>query len=208
MSEIYSMSRKDRINRSHSIDLSVVGEDRIDHVLKILSGFSKHAGDRALGSAIKRASQSGLAYAAKAIHKEYFISEGDFKRYTRSKRHIIVDKDGTSVYVEFRGYHIPLLLFNTRIGNDGKVYARVKRTSNQEVLNHVFEATVGEHGHTGIFERKTKNRLPIEEKLGPATPQMMWANEDVYEAIDDKVREVFDQRLEHELNAFLSGYRE
>lgn len=208
MSDVYSMSRSDRKSRSHTIDFSLMGEDRVDEVLKILSGFPKHAGDRALGSAIKRAGQSGMTYAAQAIQKEYFISQSDFKKYTRRKRHIIADKDGTSVQIEFRGYHIPLLHFNTRIGNDGRVYTRVKRTSNQEVLNHAFQATVGEHGHTGIFERKTKKRLPIEEKLGPATPQMMYANEDVCDSIDERVCETFNKRLEHELNAFLCGFRE
>ncbi len=36
---------------------------------------------------------------------------------------------------------------------------------------------------------------------------MMAANETVLEAVDARVAEVFEQRLEHEINAILQGWR-
>lgn len=205
MSDVYSMSRPD-IKSGIDVFLTddVGGGSSIDRVQKLLAGIP-HGADKAIGSAIKRAASSGEAYAAKAVSKEYYISSGDFKKYTMSKRRIITS-GGTTVEIEFRGYHIPLKKFDTKVGADGRVTARVKRSSGKTVLDHVFEMTVGTHGHEGVFERLTGKRLPIEEKLGPSTPQMMSANDDVSQAIGDKVREVFEERLDHEVLRVLNGW--
>lgn len=207
MSDIYSMSRKDIKSGIDVFLTDDVGDGTIDRATKLLAGI-KHGVEKAVGSAIKRAATSGEAYAAKAIRGEYLISAGDFKKYTHSKRHIITDGSGTTVDIEFRGYHIPLLKFDTRIGNDGRVITRVKKSSAKTVLDHVFAQTVGTHGHTGVFERLTDKRLPIEEKLGPSTPQMMSYNDDIAQEIGDHVRETFDKRLDHEINAILNGWRQ
>lgn len=207
MSDVYSMSRSSIKSGIATYLVDDVGGDSIDKVTKLLAGIP-HAADKAIGSAIKRAARSGEAYAAKAVRKEYFISAGDFKAYTKSKRHIYTSSEGTSVDIEFKGYHIPLLHFDTKVDRNGRVVTRVKRTSSKVALEHVFSQTVGSHGHTGLFERLTSKRLPIEEKLGPSTPQMMDANDDVSQAIGEKVRETFDERIEHEVTAILNGWRQ
>lgn len=204
--DIYSMERSAIKSGISTYLVDDVGGDNIDRVSKILAGIP-HAFDKAVGSAIKRAAKSGEAFAARAVRDEYFVSAADFKQYTKSKRHISTTSEGTTVDIEFKGYHIPLLHFDTKVDSSGRVVTRVKRQSSRIVLDHVFSQTVGTHGHTGVFERKTSKRLPIEEKLGPSTPQMMDANDDVSQAIGDKVRETFDKRLEHEMNAILNGYR-
>lgn len=207
MNDIYSMSRSDIKNGIGVYLINDVGDGTIDRVTKLLAGIP-HGADKAIGSAIKRAATSGRAYAAKAICKEYYISAADFKQFTKSKSHIITQDGSTTVDIEFRGYHIPLIRFDTRIDDDGRVTTRVKRSSGKTVLDHVFQQTVGTHGHVGIFERITNAHLPIEEKLGPSTPQMMDYNDDISQAIGDKVRETFDVRLEHEMNAVLNGWRQ
>ena len=206
MSDIYSMQRSDVKSGIATYLVDDVGGNSIDNAVKLLAGIP-HAADKAIGSAIKRAAKSGEAYAARAVRDEYIISAGDFKAYTKSKRRIYSTFGSTSVDIEFKGRHIPLLHFDTKINNKGQVVTRVKRTSSRVALDHVFSQTVGTHGHTGVFERKTSKRLPIEEKLGPSTPQMMDSNDDVSQAIGDKVRETFDKRMEHEVIAILNGYR-
>lgn len=206
MSDIYSMQRSDIKNGISTYLVDDIGGTNIDNAVKLLAGIP-HAADKAIGSAIKRAAQTGEAYAARAVRDEYIISAGDFKAYTKSKRHIYTSFGSSSVDIEFKGKHIPLLHFDTRVNSSGRVTTRVKRTSSRVTLDHVFSQTVGNHGHTGIFERKTSKRLPIEEKLGPSTPQMMDSNDEVSQAIGDKVRETFDKRLEHEVIAILNGYR-
>lgn len=207
MSDIYSMSRKDIKSGIGVYLVDDVGDGSIDRAMKLLAGIP-HGADKAIGSAIKRAATSGEAYAARVIREEYYISAGDFKAYTKSKRKIISHNGETTVDIEFKGYHIPLMKFSTRIGSDGRVTARVKRSSSGAVLDHVFAQSVGTHGHTGLFERVTDKRLPIEEKLGPSTPQMMDYNDDISQEIGDKVRETFDQRLEHEILAVMNGWRQ
>lgn len=206
MSDIYSMKRSDIKNGIGVYLVDDVGDGSIDRVTKLLAGIP-HGANKAIGSAIKRAATSGEAYAAKVIRNEYCISTADFKQYTKSKRHIITQNGSTTVNIEFKGYHIPLIKFDTKIDKDGRITARVKRSSTKTILYHVFQQTVGTHGHTGIFERITDKRLPIREKLGPSTPQMISYNEDIEQEISDKVRESFDKRLEHEVNAILNGWR-
>ncbi len=206
MSDIYSMGRKDIKSGIGVYLVDDIGDKSIDRATKLLAGIP-HAADKAIGSAIKRAASSGEAYAARAVRKEYYIGASDFKKYTRSKRHIITQNGSTTVDIEFKGFHIPLIKFDTKVDKDGRVSTRVKRSSPKTVLDNVFKQTVGTHGHEGVFERKSEKRFPIEEKLGPSTPQMMSYNDDLSQDIGDKVREVFEERLEHEVSAILNGWR-
>lgn len=64
-----------------------VSNGSIDRARDLLAGI-KHGADKAIGSAIKRAATSGIAYASKAIRKDYLISASDFKKHTKTKRQI------------------------------------------------------------------------------------------------------------------------
>lgn len=207
MSDVYSMPRAEMKSAVGVFVTDDVGESsgKLDRAIKLLAGFP-HAADKAIGSAIKRAATSGEAYAARAVGKHYFVKAGDFKHYTESKRKIHTSGGETVVDIEFRGRHIPLLKFKTSVSSNGLVRAQVKRSSNSDILSHVFKQRVGNQ-HTGVFERVSKERLPIEEKFGPSTPQMMSANDDVSQEIGDKVRETFDKRIEHEIMAVMNGWR-
>lgn len=208
MSDVYSMTR----SQNHAAITTFITDDiggstgSVKRAEQILAGFP-HGAEKAIGSAIKRAATSGEATAAREVRKSYYIKASDFTKYTKSKRHVVSTSGGTEVDIYFQGYHIPLLRFDTVVGADGLVKARVKKSSTATQLYHVFRREVGKHGHIGLFERVTSKRLPIEEKLGPSTPQMMEANDDVAQAIGDKVREVFEQRLEHEIMAVMNGWR-
>ena len=205
MSDVYSLTRGEAQNGLGVFLIDDVGDGSIDKVTKLLAGFPRGA-ERAIGSAMKRAAASGEAYAARAVRDEYIISASDFKKYTTSRRHVVTDSSGTTVDIEFRGYHIPLIKFDTRVGKDGRITTRVKRTSAKATLDHAFSRTVG-RGHTSVFERVNEERLPIRELFGPSTPQMMAYNDDLEQAIGDKVREVFDERVEHEMLAIMNGWR-
>ncbi len=207
MSGITGLS-KDELKSSVGVYIAddVAESSSIDRAYKVLAGFPKGA-QKAVGSAIKRAAQSGETYAARAVRNEYYVTASTFKEYTKSKRHIYTKGGSTSVDIEFRGYHIPLLKFDVKVGKDGGVSARVKRTSVKTALDHAFKQDVGKYGHSGIFERVSDDRLPIKELYGPSTPQMMASNEDVEQETADKMNEVFTERLEHEITAILNGWR-
>lgn len=180
-----------------------IGDGSIERTKKLLAGIPKGA-ELAIGAAIKRAATTGLAYASRAIRKEYLIKAGDFKKYTRSKRRYVTSGGSTTVDLEFTGTHIPLIRFDTRISPDGRVSARVKRSSARTVLDHVFQKNMG--GHEGIYERVTDSRYPVRELFGPSVPQMLDSNEDVSQDLGDKIREAFEARLDHEILAVMNGW--
>ncbi len=207
MSDFSSMSRADIKSDIGMYIVDDIGSgSSIDKAYQLLAGIS-HGAEKAIGSAIKRAATSGEAYAAKAVGKFYYIKAGDFKHYTKSKRHISTTQDGLEISIDFRGHHIPLLRFNARINAAGLYKVQVKKNSAGNIFKHVFRQEVGKHGHIGLYERIYTKRFPIEEKVGPSTPQMMESNDDVSQAIGNKVRETFDKRIDHEITAILNGWR-
>jgi hypothetical protein len=59
-------------------------------------------------------------------------------------------------------------------------------------------------GHIGVYERDTEKALPISQLPGPSTTGMFKANEDINSAVQDKIFETFEPRVEHELEYILS----
>lgn len=191
-------------NQSYGLWIDDIGGNSLERAQKLLAGipggFSK-----AVGSALKRSASSGEAYAARAVRKEYLVKASDYKEYTTSKRHITTSASGaTEVSIEFRGYHIPLIRFDSAFGKDGRVVARVRRNSAKRTLDNAFAAKFGER--TGIYERIGEKRFPVHQLWGPSTTQMMDSNDDVAEDIAEKIRDTFDKRIEHETLRVLNGW--
>lgn len=203
MSDVYRMPHETGKNVADVTLVDDIGSKSIDRAKKILAGFPRGA-EKAIGSALKRAAQSAEAYAAQAVGKEYYVKAGDFKSYTKTKKHYTTTAGSTSAEIEFCGYHIPLIKFDTRVSRDGRVVTRVMRSSERSTLDHVFSAS-------GLlmsdYMRELEKRLPVQELFGPSTVQMMSSNDDVEQEMGDKLREVFDSRLEHEITAILNGWR-
>lgn len=204
MSDLYRMPHETGKTMADISLVDDIGTKSIDRAKKILAGFPRGA-EKAIGSALKRAAQSAEAYAAQAVGKEYYVKAGDFKSYTKTKKHYTTTVGSTSAEIEFRGYHIPLIKFDTRVSRDGRVVTRVMRSSARSTLDHVFSASMG--SHVGLYERVGEKRLPVQELFGPSTVQMMSSNDDVEQEMGDKLRDVFDSRLEHEITAILNGWR-
>ena len=171
----------------------------VERARALLAGIEKGA-QKAIGSALKRATTSAEAFAAREIQQEYVIKSGDFKGHTTATRRVSVNEAA----VEFHGAHIPIEQFDTAVSSAG-VAARVKRGSAREVIDKAFRPD--RPVHSGILQRETSRSYPVHGVMGPATPQMMSANETVKEAIGKKLKEVFEERLDHEVLAVLNGWR-
>ena len=184
----------------------VGGDGGIERAVKALAGI-KNGASKAIGSALKRATSSGAMLAQKEIRQSYVLSAATFKAYTKARRHYVTDAAGTTVSIEFAGIHIPLAKFGARVSRDGRVSARVKRENAQKTLEHAFSRTVGKYGHVGIFERVGEERMPIRELYGPSVPKMLSYNEELSQEVGDRIREKFDQRIDHEILALLNGWR-
>ena len=104
----------------------------------------------------------------------------------------------------FSGTVIPLIKFDTMATPSGLVSARVKSSSPREILENAFRAKMGTH--EGIYERVGADRFPLRELYGPSTPQMMYSNEDVLDAMEERMVEVYEQRIDHEVERLLNGW--
>ena len=184
------------------VDVTNGSLDRATNLLAGISGGVR----KAVGSSLKRATDSGKTVAKQAITKEYTISQSEFLQRTKNMNHFIRDSGGgISVVFGYSGCVIPLTRFNTRVNSSGQVVTQVKRSGVTEVLERSFQARMGEH--RGIYERIGISRFPVEERYGPATPQMMYSNDEVLEEISEKAVETFDKRIDQDILALLNGWR-
>ena len=184
------------------VDVSAKSLERATNLLAGISGGAY----KAVGSALKRAADSGKTVAKRAVTKEYAISQSEFLARTRNINHFVRESNGEiTVSFGYAGCVIPLTKFNTRISSKGQVVTQVKRSSAAEVLEHSFQARMGEH--RGIYERSGLNRFPVEERYGPATSQMIYSNDEVIDEISARVSETFDKRIDQDILALLNGWR-
>lgn len=181
-----------------------IAEDSLDRVTKLLAGISGGV-YKAVGSALTRAAAAGKTAAKQPVTREYSISQSEFQSQTRNINHFVRDTGGgLSVVFGFRGNVIPLMKFNTRVNNSGQVVTQVKRSGAAATLDRAFTAQMG--GHRGVYERVGVKRFPVEELYGPATPQMMYSNEEVMDEIEDKMAETYEKRIDHEILRVLNGW--
>ena len=181
-----------------------IAEDSLDRVTKLLAGISGGV-YKAVGSALTRAAAAGKTAAKQPVTREYSISQSEFLSQTRNINHFVRDTSGgLSVVFGFRGNVIPLMKFNTRVNNSGQVVTQVKRSGAAATLDRAFTAQMGEH--RGVYERVGVKRFPVEELYGPATPQMMYSNEEVTDEIEAKMAETYEKRIDHEILRLLNGW--
>ncbi len=181
-----------------------IAEDSLDRVTKLLAGISGGV-YKAVGSALTRAAAAGKTAAKQPVTREYSISQSEFLSQTRNINHFVRDTGGgLSVVFGFRGNVIPLMKFNTRVNNSEQVVTQVKRSGAAATLDRAFTAQMG--GHRGVYERVGVKRFPVEELYGPATPQMMYSNEEVMDEIEDKMAETYEKRIDHEILRILNGW--
>ena len=179
-------------------------EDSLDKATRLLAGINGGV-YKAVGSALSRAAAAGKTAAKQPVTKEYTISQSEFLARTRNINHFIRESSGgISVVFGFRGNVIPLMKFNTRVNGSGQIVTQVKRSGSAETLNRAFSAQMG--GHRGIYERVGVSRFPVEELYGPATPQMMYSNEEVTDEIERKVADTYEKRIDHEILRLLNGW--
>lgn len=151
--------------------------------------------ERAQWDAMKRAGQKARAQAGRLASARYQIGATQFKDHVSIK----VRGEGTAMLsISFSGTVIPLREFKVRSSAKG-VYAKAKQgggTISRAFLDEMM---------AGVFERVGKTRLPIEQKYGPAAPQMM-NDDEVKSEMDELILETYEQRMEHEVERILNGW--
>ncbi|MEC0234070.1 phage tail protein [Paenibacillus kribbensis] len=165
-----------------------------------LSGMDKIL-KQATRSSINRATQRSKTELGRKIRERYVIKQSE------ATKTITVRKAGglgLSSEIKTKGKTIPLINFSVnpkkRPTKPKMVRAAVLRGSQRKSLKRAFISNMG--GHTGVFERVGKKRLPVRELRGPAVPEMA-NNEEVVAHVQEVYGDEMNKRMPHELNRLL-----
>ena len=152
---------------------------------------------------MNRAAKAGKTQAARYASETYNISQGTFRSRCRISFNMSGGKGGVaSIEVLFAGAVIPLIEFQgTSGGPQGNVRVSPKQGGGN--LRSAFINAV--YGTRGVWERVGRKRFPVEQKYGPSTGHMM-QDEGVRDKLTDRMMEVFDSRIEHEISRILGMF--
>jgi hypothetical protein len=178
--------------------------EQIERVETLLAGVPDGA-PRAVANAMNRGLSKLKAESFRRVKQVYTVKAPALNEATKVsiKKANAGDLQGE---INFAGTKIPLYKFQvtpTQPSWHQLVTAAVKKGAGG-TLPHAFIAGM-QSGHTGVFERVSETRLPVEEKMGLSAAQMI-SNEDVMDGLEDAAQEVVNKRLEHEIERLLAGY--
>lgn len=154
-----------------------------------------------LWRAINRAATAAKTRASVTIRKEYVIKATDVKRRIKIRT---ASAGNISAQIRASGPVTPLMNFDVTpsFADVALVRARVKK-GGKKPIQKGFVASAS-NGHTNVFTRVGRSRLPIKGRYGPSIAQMM-GKDDIVDDIQTRAQDVLDDRLNHELNRLLRG---
>lgn len=200
------------------IDINGIASSHSIERAEMLLGNIPGAADKAIRSATNRAAAYLRTTSVKNIRERYDISaknvrdEDVFKvKYVRGQ--------GISATVSFAGHKIPLYRYGgtspTRPATSGLVKAHVFKVTRPYPFYRAFIAEIKNstgNNHIGIFERtghsskKNPKREAIREITGLSVKQML-NNEETRQKITMETVDKWEERLEHEITAFINAWR-
>lgn len=168
--------------------------------------------ERAIRSTVSKLTTRAQTAAKKAIRADYNIKAKDLvKRGSSNRQGLEVRRPGfgqSEGYLLGLGGPLPLIHFGATPSTPEKdimrrrrrgVTVKVKKATGRSRLHHVFVARTPS-GHVGLFERKGKGRLPIEQKYGPGIASMLGSKvPEVRAAVEEAAPSVFAHELEHQI---------
>lgn len=199
-----------------------VSEETTNRLHAILAGI-ENAEEKVLKPALARGLSAGKTAFSKQIRETYHVSPSVLSSYSKvGYKNVSVSGNGIIGSIEYSGGVIPLFKFNVapKKPTYGKkaVKASAMRSGGQVVFDNAFVAQM-KSGHLGIFEgkgtwrrstrptntgRNTENNEKIKELFGPSVPRMA-ENAVVLQSVEDRVNEVINQRIDHEIERLLNG---
>lgn len=211
------------------IELTIQQLDRMEALLHGIPGAVKTAET----NAFNRGLTAGKTEANKQIRQRYAISSGNVSQY--SKATLRRSSGGGNAAIEFSGPKIPIYKYKpspatrTYVGQyipvvisepkgddpmwrmvfkNAKVSAMDAKESGYKSGTNWFIANF-QSGHTGVFKRtgkaKDSGKPEIEEIWGFAVADML-DYDPAKEAVAERIEEVVNDRIEHEIGRILSRY--
>jgi hypothetical protein len=199
-----------------------VSEQSINKIHALLAGI-QDADEKVLKPAITRGLMAGKTAAGREIRRTYHISAEELGKRGFMKYENPVKKDGGIIgTLMYSGAVIPLIKFKVSPQtpkNGVTPSAAVLKASSLVSFSGEKNVFVGQTqaGHTGVFQReegkystkrgtgKNKHTESIRQLYAPPAPKMM-GNEQVIQAVEDRVNEVINQRIDHEIERLLNNY--
>ena len=189
------------------VEVDARGIEQAQELLKDIPGASK----KAVSTALRKSLRNAKKEAVKKVRERYTIRKAGYVSRT-----IKMKVENMTGILSSKGPVNDLSYFKTnpktvpkRRPPKGKyLYSQVVKGQGGTIA-HAFLAKM-KSGHVGVFQRAghgaSNASLPISKLSGPSTPQML-GSPSVTEFIAKKMLERMDKNLEHEIDAFLKGYR-
>lgn len=139
-----------------------IDEPQLRQVRQTLAGIPK-AMPRVISRAINRTISPAKTAVSRGIRQEVNIKAGDLNKKIKVEKATFGKWEGR---IKLSTKRIPLEDFGAKQTAKGVSY-KIKKAGGRKVISSGFIATMAS-GHTGVFKRKGKTRLPIQEKFGPS----------------------------------------
>ena len=175
------------------------GDASLERAEQYLAGVPGGA-QKAVMRAMNRAIQGGATTAGREIAKAYTVKVGQVRKTISIQR---ATKDNMTAIMTSKGRYLSQASFQHRPQGDttGNKRKPVKVAIKKGQMRNVERAFVWK-GH--IFQRVGAGRTPLDFLYGPSIPIML-SNDDVKNAVGDRISEDFEKRLEHETQRLLEG---
>ncbi|WII39191.1 phage tail protein [Paenibacillus thiaminolyticus] len=159
---------------------------------------------KAVNAAFKRTGQRVQTVAVQEVRKEYIIRAGDVKKYGNLK----LTQRNDEIEFKSSGRNIRLIKFKTTPTRPVKrrpkvLKAAVKRHGEKKPIGGAFVQNMS-NGSMGVYRRKGKRKLPIEQLYSPGVPIMLNSAK-IRDKLEDEMTKKLEQRLEHEMDRVLKG---
>lgn len=153
---------------------------------------------RVVNRAFKRTGERLQTVAVQEVRKEYIIRAGDVQKY--GNLHLGQKNDK----IEFKssGRNLRLIKFKTTpirlVKRRPKVLKAAVKRGDKKPISGAF-VQIMRNNSLGVFRRRGKQRLPIEQLYGPGVPIMLNSAK-IRDKLQDEMTQKLEQRLEHEMN--------
>jgi hypothetical protein len=155
---------------------------------------------RNLRPAIRRASKRSGQSTSSMVTK-IATNFGLKRKVIKGKRLVTVRPSGDGVIVGLQVKRLPAILFGARQTGPGTTTMTV--AGRRQMIAGAFISEMPT-GHTGVYKRKGKKRLPLEQMTGPSVPEMLSAAGQSINAVVKHAQDTLDKRLNHEIDRLLA----
>src|SRR5271166_1999400 len=183
--------------------ISITSPD-LEKVTKLLKGVTvNRAPQRAIQEAIGRSLTAGKAAASQGVRARYNISAAEVKANIEEKKASFSDLTGS---LSYKGPMLPIEAFKPsvrmrRIYRRGPMHQHVHAAivkGSRKLITGAF--MVGSR----VMERKQPEQYPIFRVMTIGLPYMV-RQTGIVNSIQDRMAEIYNTRLDHNINAMLDG---